>query len=314
MIRRLGPPEGHSGLDAIVKSWKEPNQNGAYQYTWRDDFSRDVVPKNCHSHNDYWRSVPLYAALAAGCTSVEADIWLSEDQELLVGHTWSSTTPHRTLRNLYLDPLSTIFEHRNVTPASEPNKETGLFDSDPSTTTVLLIDMKSSGQKLWPILLSQLQPLHDRKWLTYYDGQTLNPGPLTIVGTGQTPFDLIQQNSSDRFIFYDAPLVSVSQPQFNTSNSYYASANFKAAISDLWLGKWSAKQEKQVRKQIEAAEEKGLKSRYYDTPAWPVGLRDSVWKKLMDFGVGVLNVDDVVSAGRWNWGFCIVAGFVLCGR
>lgn len=29
-------------------------------------------------------------------------------------------------------------------------------------------------------------------------------------------------------------------------------------------------------------------------------------------GIGVLNVDDVVSAGRWNWNWCVVAGLVLC--
>lgn len=33
----------------------------------------------------------------------------------------------------------------------------------------------------------------------------------------------------------------------------------------------------------------------------------------MENGIGVLNVDDVVSAGRWNWNWCVVAGLVLCG-
>jgi hypothetical protein len=34
------------------------------------------VPVGCHSHNDYWRRVPLYSALQAGCIGVEADVWL----------------------------------------------------------------------------------------------------------------------------------------------------------------------------------------------------------------------------------------------
>jgi hypothetical protein len=33
----------------------------------------------------------------------------------------------------------------------------------------------------------------------------------------------------------------------------------------------------------------------------------------MDDGTGMLNVDALESAGRWDWDFCVVAGFVLCG-
>jgi glycerophosphoryl diester phosphodiesterase len=288
--------------------------NGAFKYDWRDDFSRDIVPKNCHSHNDYWRRVPLYQALAAGCTSIEADVWLTDDNELLVGHSWSSTKSTRTLRTLFLDPLANIFEHRNVSVASTSNKETGMFDTDPNTSTILLIDFKSDGHKIWPVLQSQLQAFRDKNWLTYYDGKTLYKGPLTIVGTGQTPFELVQQNSTNRYIFYDAPLRSISEPQYNSTNSYYASSHLKSAIGGTWSGKFSAKQESTLKQQIQAAEDKGLKSRYWDTPAWPISMRDNVWAKLMDLGVGVLNVDDVVSATRWNWGFCVVAGIALCGK
>jgi hypothetical protein len=297
-----------------VEKWTEPDTNGAFKYEWRDDFSRDIVPKNCHSHNDYWRRVPLYAALAVGCTSIEADVWLTQDNELRVGHSWGSTTAIRTLRTLYLDPLANIFEHRNISTASMSNKEVGLFDADPNTSTTLLIDFKSDGHKIWPVLQAQLQAFRDKDWLTYYDGRTLHQGPLTIVGTGSTPFELVQQNSTNRFIFYDAPLQSVSEAQYNSTNSYFASSNMKAAIGILWLGRFSAKQERTLKQQIQAAEDKGLKSRYWSTPAWPISVRDNVWAKLMELGVGMLNVDDLASATRWNWGFCVVAGIALCGN
>lgn len=314
MISRLAPPRKHNGLQTIVDNWKEPDANGPFKYDYTADFSRDIIPKNCHSHNDYWRHVPLYAALAAGCTSVEADIWLTPDQELLVGHALSATIKYRTLNNLYLEPLTTILTNRNVSIASTSDKEIGLFDSDPNISTILLIDMKTDGPAIWPILRAQLQPLRAKNWLTYYDGETLHQGPLTIVGTGQTPFDLIQQNNTNRYIFYDAPLVSISQPQFNTTNSYYASADFKALMPLVWLGHFTMKQEERFKDQIAAAEAKGLKSRYYGTPGWPIGLRDGVWEKLTDWGVGMLNVDDLGSAAGWNWGVCVVAGFVLCGN
>jgi hypothetical protein len=55
------------------------------------DFTRNIVPKAIHSHNDCkrgnvfltlsdlvldWREVPLLTALSYGVASVEADVWL----------------------------------------------------------------------------------------------------------------------------------------------------------------------------------------------------------------------------------------------
>lgn len=313
LLRRLAPPSGQSGLQHIVETWKEPDSNGALTYKWRDDFSRDIVPKTCHSHNDYWRPVPLYMALAAGCVSVEADIWLTDDSELLVGHSWKSTSSARTLRSLYLDPLATIFTNRNVSAASALEKEVGVFDWDPNVSTVLLIDFKSNGSAIWPVLLSQLQPLRDNNWLTYFNGTHVIPGPLTIVGTGDAPFHLVQANSTNRFIFYDAPLLSLSEDKYNATNSLYASTNLKAAVGSVWGRGMSGSQLDRVRQQVQAAEAKGLKSRYWDTPDWPVGLRDGVWRRLTEAGVGMLNVDALVSATSWDWGWCVVAGIALCG-
>ncbi|KAH6616613.1 PLC-like phosphodiesterase, partial [Boeremia exigua] len=314
LLRRLNPPPGRSGLHHIIDHWREPDDSGTHIYEWRDDFSRDIVPKNCHSHNDYWRSVPLYNALAAGCIGIEADIWLADDNELLVSHSWASTTLHRTLRSLYLDPLANVLDKRNATAASEDRKEVGVFDADPTVSTILLIDFKNDEFKTWPVLLEQLRPFQDRDWLTYYDGSVLHQGPLTIVGTGSTPFELVQQNSTNRIIFFDAPLLSISDEQYNTTNSYYASVEMKKAIGSIWFNKLSAKQVDKLTEQIRAADAKGLKSRYWGEPRWPISLRDKVWFKLTELGVGMLNVDDLVSATRWNWNWCIIAGLRLCGN
>ncbi|KAJ8110490.1 hypothetical protein OPT61_g6680 [Boeremia exigua] len=314
LLRHLAPPTDHSGLQHIVSDWKEPDSNGAYTYKWRDDFSVDLVPKNCHSHNDYWRRVPLYNALAAGCISIEADIWLTEDNELLVSHSWSSTTWHRTLQSLYLDPLANILDKRNVTTATKNEKEVGVFDADPTVSVILLIDVKNDAYKTWSILLEQLQPFRHRDWLTYYDGSTLYQGPLTIVGTGDTPFELIQADSTDRIVFFDAPLLSISDEQYNITNSYYASVEMKKAIGSIWFNKPSDKQIDKLTEQIHAAEVKGLKSRYWGEPRWPISLRDKVWLKLTELGVGMLNVDDLVCATKWNWNWCTVAGLNLCGN
>lgn len=244
--------------------------------------------------------------------SVEADVWLAEDGELLVSHSWKTTTQVRTLNSLYLKPLSEIFNKRSVSQASVEDREVGIFDADPNVSVVLLIDFKSDGHATWPALLAQLQPLRDKNWLTYYDGEKVYRGPLTIVGTGNTPLELVQSRPTNRFVFFDAPISSVSDTMYNYTNSYYASASLKDAIGKLWLNRLSTDQEETLRKQIKTVEEKGLKSRYWDTPGWPISVRDMLWFKLTELGVGVLNVDDLASATKWNWYQCVVAGLKLC--
>lgn len=45
---------------------------------------------------------------------------------------------------------------------------------------------------------------------------------------------------------------------------------------------------------------KGIKLRYWDQPAWPISLRNGVWKLLWDEGVDLINADDVLAAaGLW---------------
>ncbi|TAE61046.1 MAG: hypothetical protein EAZ89_00925, partial [Bacteroidetes bacterium] len=59
-----------------------------------------------HAHNDYEHKRPLWDALDRGFTSVEADIWLINN-ELYVSHTRPVKPDSlRTLRRLYLDPLA----------------------------------------------------------------------------------------------------------------------------------------------------------------------------------------------------------------
>lgn len=76
-----------------------------------DGDTKSVLPIPCHSHNDYTRNVPLFDALHAGCTSVEADIWLvGSNKELQVGHNKASLSPSRTLESLYLRPLVRLLD------------------------------------------------------------------------------------------------------------------------------------------------------------------------------------------------------------
>ena len=173
------------------------------------NFSQDVTPIPCHLRNDYWRKIPLYEALAAGCTSVEANVWLREN-DLLVGHPKGSLTSAKTLNTLYIDPLVSILTHRNPTAlksnTTDSTQANGIFETDLKSPFTLLIDMKTTGPDTLPAVLQHLEPLRSRGWLTHYSGTTVIPSLVTVVGTGNTSFDMLNSNSTHRDTFFDAPL------------------------------------------------------------------------------------------------------------
>ncbi|RHZ49490.1 uncharacterized protein CDV56_102166 [Aspergillus thermomutatus] len=293
LIDRLTPALPSNGLQRIVKTWKGPTDSVAALSPWPEDF------------------IPLYEAMAAGCTGVEADIWL-EGNDLLVGHRKRSLSPDRTLKSLYVDPLTIILSSLNTNSSS--NSSVGVFDVDPTTSLTLLIDIKTDGNVTWPVLLDQLAPLRSGGWLSHWNGtsKTLVRGPVTVVGTGNTVFDLVVAEE-DRYVFFDAPLNDLAQNSTYTSeNSYYASVSLKKAVGVVWPWGPTDSQKQSMQRMISAASERGLLSRFWSIPSWPVSLRMRLWRFLVDGGVGMLNVDDVVEATRWNWDWCIVAGLVLC--
>lgn len=205
-------------LDWILEHWGDPGQPSEGLSHWPTDITGDVRPVACHSHNDYWRRVPLYEAIHAGCISVEADVWLF-DEELYVGHDTYALTPNRTLNSLYINPLLDILDKQNPVTHFHPvhsDPPHGVFDEEPSQTLVLLIDFKTSGPDLWPYVSAQLSPLRERGYLTYFNGTDVIEGPITVVGTGNTPFDLLVANTTYRDIFFDAPLDQLA----NTSHPF----------------------------------------------------------------------------------------------
>ena len=172
------------------------------------DLTRDVSPKPCHSHNDYWRRVPLLDALRAGCTGVEADVWLMED-DLFVGHDTRSLKPGWTFRKLYLDPLVEMLNHRNPRQRLSGEIKNGVFEQAPLETLVLLVDLKTSGPETLAFVEEQISILRDSQYLSYFDGSSVHKGPITVVATGNAPFDVLTSNTTYRDIFFDAPLAEM---------------------------------------------------------------------------------------------------------
>jgi hypothetical protein len=321
LVRRLSPPAlPTNGLTQIVSSYKEPATGNVTIQSWLPDFSRDVQPKAIHSHNDYWRRVPLFEALSLGVTGVEADCHLVNG-ELYVGHNSASLRPNRTFRSLYLNSLFSILQNQNAASSVTADAPVrGVWDTATSRGLVLLTDLKTEGFATLEAVQAQLQPFRDAGWLTYWNGTAVVPGPITHVATGNTPFSAVldsnYSNATYRDVFFDAPIDELSSSSlYNSSNSYYTSTSLshllggKSKIPQKGLSK---KQMMLVAEQIEKAKELGLVSRYWDIPAWPATRRMNIWRQLESMDLGMLNVDAIEQASMWNWRWCNVLGLQLC--
>ncbi|KAF2011379.1 hypothetical protein BU24DRAFT_279932 [Aaosphaeria arxii CBS 175.79] len=328
---------------ALPAAWKL--DSGAVDAAALANLTRDVTPIPCHSHNDYWRMVPLYDALRYGCTGVEADVWLF-DNELFVGHDTNALSDDRTFRSMYVDRLVELLDQQNqqnrfTTRDPETKVVNGIFQTAPAQPVVLLVDFKNDGRAIYPVVLSQLAALREKNYLTYYDGTTLHQGPITVVATGNAPFDLISAESTRRDIFFDAPLDRMYEDpkaplelppapttttltrghsnaalrirdgqgtvgtspdsNFTSENSYYASVSFASTVGTLWFGHISPAQLDLIRGQIRGAKRRGLKVRYWATPKWPISLRNRVWQVLIEEGADYLNGDDLKGLTRVDW-------------
>lgn len=244
---------------------------------------------------------------------------------------------------MYIDPLVTMLDIQNAVNEFNPSSQTknGVFETHPSQTLVLLVDFKNYGPDIYPFVVSQLEALRKKNYLTYFDGKTTTPGPITVVATGNAPFDLITNNTTYRDVFFDAPLDRMYEDphsqfpyhshrpkftgqfsgatsafkrasgqgtvgtdensHFDITNSYYASVSFKKSIGYVWWGRLSRKQMKLIRGQIQGAKRRGLKARYWGTPSWPVSLRNHVWNVLVREGVDYLNGDELAEMTKGDW-------------
>jgi hypothetical protein len=316
----------HDPFDDVFHQFDDSFQISPSAPDYPLDHMKSVLPVPCHSHNDYWRQRPLFSALGTGCISVEADVWLISS-ELYVGHSDDELTEERTLRSLYIDPLVEVLDMMNSQASTEKAHSTkGVFYQDPSQTLVLLIDFKNPD--IWDYVDQQLTPLRERGYLTHWNGKTRVEKPVTVVATGDAPFDLLVRNGTYRDIFYDAPLVDLDDAEipessagmnlpkdvleqddpipapykYNPSNSYYASSSLTRAVGPLFGFSLNRPQIELIQKQVRRVRDRGLVPRYWGTPRWPRGLRDEVWGILLQSQVGVLNVDDLRAARKGVWG------------
>lgn len=175
----------------------------------------------------------------------------------------------------------------------------GVWDTDTEQTLYFFIDVKTSGVETFKAVIAALEPLREKGYLTTVkDGKTITNGPVTVIGTGETPLDLVAP-VKDRDYFFDAPLAELTDAKYADITgivSPVASTDFQKAVgkitrdTDPILGD---AQLKALRDQISTANERGIGARYWNTPYFPIRARNLVWRTLLREGVILLNADDL---------------------
>ncbi|KAF5026033.1 hypothetical protein F66182_1888 [Fusarium sp. NRRL 66182] len=282
------------GVTPVIWSHQRPSRQTNTSANGLGLELNSILPVPCHSHNDYWRQMPFYTALNAGCIGIEADVCAVQGQ-LYVGHDLGGLSTGRTLTSMYIRPLVELLRSQNLgrDPVLAPR---GVYGRKPDQTVVLLVDLKSSPNTSWPLLLERLEPLRQRGWLSHvHDGKFISR-PITVVGTGDTEVRLVNEETPSRDIFFDAPLDQLDEGLYSNINSYYASVSFQESIG--YVGSKGLKPEQlaKLRYQLSQARSRGLKARYWGMPYWPIHVRNQLRDLLLDEGADVLNADDLLEA------------------
>ncbi|ODN84971.1 hypothetical protein L202_00815 [Cryptococcus amylolentus CBS 6039] len=281
------------------------------------------------SHNDEMQGQnALSLALSLGYGWIEVDTHLTATPSkhhsdnvtwtLLAGHDLADLDPRKSLKTLYLDPLLAILDKNNEGRDKDGEEEwNGVYEDDPREEIVLMIDMKSDGDETWPHLQKALEPFLAKGYLTTYNttSRTLSPGPLTIVGTGNTPLHQVFY-APLRYIFFDAPLVDLHKPHHlpATPSGPAVTIEWSPSLSPIASSKFPlqyylaapptpfpAYNPFLCNLQLTAAvaHEKGIQSRWWGVLHKPGWARRRMWEVVWQSGVGVVNADELEELKSW---------------
>lgn len=137
-----------------------------------------------------------------------------------------------------------------------------MFDTAPDQTLNLLIDFKTNGTLLHAAVVAALEPLRQRGWLSTYSSATKTTtwGPITAIGTGSTPLELVKAQEP-RDLFFDAPLGNLASIDYGPEVAPIASGSYIKAVGYLG-GMRAAEPVKQILSvQVEEAHARGIKVR-----------------------------------------------------
>jgi hypothetical protein len=232
--------------------------------------SANVIPlEHTHAHNDYEHARPLFDALDQGFTSVEADIFLKNDQ-LLIGHSGLDLKPERTLEKLYLDPLR---ERARANGGRIYRKGPQFY---------LLIDVKTAAGPTYQRLNEVLS--HYADILTTIRDGKIETRAVTAVVSGNRDKAAMREQKV-RYAGLDGRAADLDGTD---------SADLMPWISDRWgsLFRWNgegpmpAAERARLQEMVRKTHAQGKQLRFWATPE-----KESFWGELHAARVDLINTD-----------------------
>lgn len=211
-----------------------------------------------HSHNDYNHTIPFWDAYSNGAASIEADIFL-KDNNLFVAHDKEGITISRTLEDLYLKPLETALRMNY-------KKENKL---------VLLIDIKTDAEPTLNKLISIL-----KKYETIIKNKDIK-----IVISGNRPASETYTKYPD-FILFDYQEIEKPLSKENWEKVAMINADFKKYSVWNGLGRLTHDDYNRVSTVISKAKKLNRPFRFWGCPD-----TKSTWKAFLELGVDIINTD-----------------------
>lgn len=224
-----------------------------------------------HAHNDYEHDRPLFDALDHGFSSIEADVWLIDD-ELYVSHNKpSKLLPEKSLKQLYLEPLAERLSRGNgyVYPGSE-------------SPFYLMIDLKNDGQATYAHLQKLLQ---DYQWML--SSPENGPG-IHIFLSGARPVERIHLDT-DRLVSIDGRPEHIGQG-FSSEEMPIISQRYSKVLSWKGNGEIPSDEYQALQDLCQRAHQEGKKIRLWASPE-----KEEVWQVLLRAGVDFINTDKLSS-------------------
>ncbi|WP_460685894.1 PI-PLC domain-containing protein [Niabella aquatica] len=220
--------------------------------------------QNAHSHNDYEQSRPFELAYEYGFGSVEADVFLTND-DLLVSHNIKDTQSLRNLKNFYLVPLL-----RHI----RENK--GRVYANPHKKLLLLIDCKTEALPTLKKIIEQLKEYP----------QIIKCNSVQVVITGNQP-DKDSLFTYPSFIWFDGNL-NYNYTKKNKSRIALFSADFRNYSHWTGAGAQNLESIKAIEAAVGAAHKAARPIRFWGAPDHP-----NAWVFFQRIGADYINTDDI---------------------
>ena len=226
-------------------------------FTFLQSFAQPLI----HAHNDYQKPAPLKNALHNKVFSIEADIYLYNNQ-LVVAHDKRELPKAGTLDSLYLQPIIDLFKRRK-----------GAISKGKNYSPVLMIDIKENGEAVITELIKLLSPHRS------VVDRSVNKKAVQVVISGDRTASS-KWNSYPSFILFDGRPYEV----------YDSTVLDRVAfISDTYVKYVNAQDSvTRVEQLVKKVHDMGKLLRLWAIPDDPAS-----WKRLHQLGVDIINTDKV---------------------